>query len=321
MNPLSQTAMPFNDVYNLIHNIPPQDAAIVQKHDTHYKNITNNPGDMGLFRELSRFISLSQNRYPPMVTKPEIALFVSNQETENRLDHTIKAQTMQIVENIGKGDHIINQICNITGCALKTYDLNSELQTEDITAEAAMSEVETTQVIAYSMEAVRDCDLLIISTLGLGQKIAPKAIIKAILAQDSSNTFNDYQFPQASQDAVNFHGLEHTSLEILRRLGSREIAAMVGAIVAARYQNVPVILDDLAALAAASLIFSINPNAITHCLVGHTNTDILHHITAEQIGLKPALSLGLSKDTGIGSAMLVHLIKNAIQINNYIRKK
>lgn len=314
MSPLPQSAMPFNDIRNLIENIPPIDSSISEKHDLHAQEILGSPDDLGIFNYLSRFIALSQNRYPPLVTKPEIAIFVSNQETENNLDPDVKEKISQSVDDISKGNHIINQICNISGCGLKTYDLNSELATENITHESAMSEVEATQIIAYSMEAVRDSDLLIISDVGLGHKIAPKAILKAIWGDKIPS---EYKFHDATLQAISFHGTKHDPLEFLRRLGSREIAAMIGAIIAARYQNVPIILDSLSALAAASIIFAINTDGISHCLVGHNHNDKLHTMIADYLSLNPMLPLNLNLDTGIGSAMLIHLIKNAIQVHNF----
>ena len=43
-------------------------------------------------------------------------------------------------------------------------------------------------------------------------------------------------------------------LEILRRLGGREIAAMAGAIISARLNHIPVVLDGYVACAAAALL-------------------------------------------------------------------
>lgn len=57
----------------------------------------------------------------------------------------------------------------------------------------------------------------------------------------------------------------------MRRLGGREIAAMAGAILAARMQKVPVIIDGYVATAAAAILKAANPAALDHCLIGHAD--------------------------------------------------
>jgi nicotinate-nucleotide--dimethylbenzimidazole phosphoribosyltransferase len=312
-----KNSMPFNDILSLIQNIPDLDISIAEKHDARSSDILENPSDLGIFDALSRHICISQNRYPPMVLKPEIAIFVGNQGVENSIDPTMPTVIATMVESLQSGKHIVNQACNVSGCGLKTYDLNSELPTENITIEAAMTEVEATQVIAYSMESVRDSDLLIISDLGCHQKIAAYALLNALFFNELSN---NYVFHKAIDKAIAFHGINHPPLELLRRLGSREIAAMVGAIIAARYQNVPIILDGLSAMIAAAIIFKINPDGIHHCLLGHAYADDLHSFLANQLGLSPISLLDISLDVGIGSTIALNTIKTAIYIHNYTNK-
>ena len=56
---------------------------------------------------------------------------------------------------------------------------------------------------------------------------------------------------EAVEAAIAHHG-DHLKdpLEVLRRVGGREIAAMAGAILAARLQRIPVVLDGYVATAA-----------------------------------------------------------------------
>ena len=49
-------------------------------------------------------------------------------------------------------------------------------------------------------------------------------------------------------------------LEVLRRLGGREIAAICGAIIAARLQRIPVILDGYVVTAAAAVLHALEPS-------------------------------------------------------------
>ena len=65
-------------------------------------------------------------------------------------------------------------------------------------------------------------------------------------------------------------GSNREPLEVLRRLGGREIAAMVGAIIAARTERVPVIVDGFVTTAAAAILHAhASRDAIDHCLFAH----------------------------------------------------
>jgi nicotinate-nucleotide--dimethylbenzimidazole phosphoribosyltransferase len=318
MSALKEThMMPFNDIRSLIQNMPEFDMTHAQKHDARSLELLDNPSDLGILNLLSRHISVLQNRYPPMILKPEVAIFVSNQGVENALNPVCPSVVAKNVADLKSGKHIVNQACNIAGCALKTYDLNSAIPTEDIRYEAAMTEVEATQIMAYSMEAVRDTDLLIISELGCYQKIAAQSITKALFHDVLSD---EYPFPDAVNKAVLFHGTDHEPLELLRRLGSREIAAMIGVIIAGRYQNIPIILDGLSALSAAAIIFKISPSAIDHCLLGHAFEDDLHSFLINQLEIEPISFLSLAYDAGVGSTIAVNIIKTALSIHNYTNK-
>ena len=51
--------------------------------------------------------------------------------------------------------------------------------------------------------------------------------------------------------------------ELMRRLGGREVAAMAGAIVAARMERTPVILDGYVVCAAAAILHALDPSRST----------------------------------------------------------
>ena len=101
-------------------------------------------------------------------------------------------------------------------------------------------------------------------------------------------------------------------LEILRRLGGREIAAIAGAILAARMQHVPVVLDGYVATAAAAILYAIKPSSIDHCLAGHRSAEGAHGEVLERMGKKPLLDLSMRLGEGSGAALAIGMIKGAV---------
>ena len=55
-------------------------------------------------------------------------------------------------------------------------------------------------------------------------------------------------------------------LELLRCAGGREIAAMLGVMIAARMARMPVVIEGAGGLIAAALLHRLDPRAVQHCL-------------------------------------------------------
>ncbi len=101
-------------------------------------------------------------------------------------------------------------------------------------------------------------------------------------------------------------------LQVLRCLGGREIAAMTGAIAAARAQRIPVILDGFIACAAAAILAKTTPGALDHCVAGHLSAEGAHARLLEKLGKEPLLSLGLRLGEGSGAALAIGVLKGAV---------
>jgi nicotinate-nucleotide--dimethylbenzimidazole phosphoribosyltransferase len=105
-------------------------------------------------------------------------------------------------------------------------------------------------------------------------------------------------------------------LEVLRRLGGRELAAMAGAILAARLQNVPVLLDGYVATAAAAVLHAMRADALDHCVAGHLSAEPAHRRLLARLELTPLLDLGLRLGEGSGAALAAGVVKAAAQAHN-----
>ena len=100
-------------------------------------------------------------------------------------------------------------------------------------------------------------------------------------------------------------------LEVLRCLGGREIAACVGAIIAARHEGVPVLLDGFATTIAAAIVHAINPDAIDHVLAAHVTKRPAHAASLERLGLTPLMDMEFQTGGGLGSVTALGLLESA----------
>jgi nicotinate-nucleotide--dimethylbenzimidazole phosphoribosyltransferase len=104
-------------------------------------------------------------------------------------------------------------------------------------------------------------------------------------------------------------------LAVLARVGGREIAAMLGAIIAARAQKTPVIVDGFVATAAAAVAYAANPASIDHCIFAHTSAEHGHARALAAMGKTPLLNLGMRLGEGTGAALAMLLAKTALHLH------
>jgi nicotinate-nucleotide--dimethylbenzimidazole phosphoribosyltransferase len=90
---------------------------------------------------------------------------------------------------------------------------------------------------------------------------------------------------------------------------------MVGAILAARLQRIPVVLDGYVATAAAAILHAIHPATLDHCVAGHLSAEGAHQEVLERIGKIPLLALGMRLGEGTGAALAMGIVKSAAAIH------
>jgi nicotinate-nucleotide--dimethylbenzimidazole phosphoribosyltransferase len=104
-------------------------------------------------------------------------------------------------------------------------------------------------------------------------------------------------------------------LAILARLGGREVAAMLGALVAARHQRIPVVIDGFVATSAAAIAHAVNPAAIDHCIFAHVSAESAHARALAAMCVTPLLDLGMRLGEGSGAALGLVLAKTALHLH------
>jgi len=103
-------------------------------------------------------------------------------------------------------------------------------------------------------------------------------------------------------------------LEVLRRAGGLEIAAMVGSFLgAARYQ-IPVITDGFISTAAAALACAVEPRVKDYLFAGHRSKEPGHRFLLEYLGLDPILTLDMRLGEGTGAVLAMPIIESAVRL-------
>jgi len=318
---------PFDDIRALIATLPGPDVAAVAAVRQRDGVLTKPPGALGRLEQMTEWLAAWQGRHPPRIERPLVAVFAGNHGVVAQgVTAYPQAVTAQMVANFRAGGAAINQICKVAGATLKVFELALELPTKDITAEAAMTEEECAATIAYGMEAVAEpCDLLCIGEMGIGNTTIAAAIGHALYGGAPAEWVGPgtgvdqaglHRKAEAVARAVALHRAHlGDPLEVLRRVGGREIAAMAGAIIAARTSRVPVLIDGYVATAAAAIVHALVAGAIDHCEAAHRSAEPAHAAMLKRIGKVPYLDLGMRLGEGTGAGLAIMLARAACELH------
>jgi len=321
---------PFTDIIELLTIVPDGDERAVEAVRARDATLTKPAGSLGRMEELVEFLARWQGKAPPTLDNPMVAIFAGNHGVAARgVSAFPAAVTAQMVANFTNGGAAISQICGLHGLNLRVFELALDLPTGDITVEAAMDDRTCAATIAYGMEAVAgQPDLLAIGEMGIGNTTVAAAIYAALYGDNGATwvgrgTGVDDQGlgrKAAAVDAALAHHYDELvdPLSILARLGGREIAAMLGAIISTRQQKIPVIVDGFVATAAAAVAHAVNPRAIDHCLFAHVSAEAAHARALARMGVEPLLSLGMRLGEGSGAALAAVLVKTALHLHTHM---
>ena len=321
---MSTSGLPFDDFRELLSNLPGPDEAAVRAVRERDRFLTKPPGALGRLENIAEWLAAWTGR-APAVTRPLVAVFAGNHGVTKQGVSPFPAEvTAQMVANFAAGGAAINQICIANDLGLKVFDLALELPTGDITQEAALDERACAATMAFGMESIAGgTDLLCIGEMGIGNTTIAAAIFHALYGGSAEEWTGPGTGAQgeglqrkiaAVEQAVALHKAHlGDPLEVLRRLGGREVAAMAGAILAARVEKIPVIVDGYVATAAAAVLHAANHSALDHCMIGHVSAEPGHIKAVEKLGKVPLLSLGMRLGEGTGAALAAGIVKAAAQ--------
>jgi nicotinate-nucleotide--dimethylbenzimidazole phosphoribosyltransferase len=321
------SALPFDDIRALVRTLPAADADAVARVRARDATLTKPAGSLGRLEEIVEWLAAWQGRAPPTVNRPLVAVFAGNHGVAGRGVSAYPAEvTRQMVDNFAAGGAAINRICLTHDLGLKVFDLALDIPTGDIAREPALDEAACAATMAYGMEAVAGgVDLLCIGEMGIGNTTVAAAILLALFGGEAG----DWVGPGTGVDAA---GLERKRaavaeavachaghltdpLAVLRRVGGREIAAMAGAIIAARIEHVPVIVDGYVATAAAAVVHALDRGAVDHCMFGHLSAEPGHRKALARMGKTALLDLGMRLGEGTGAALAAGIVKAAARVH------
>ena len=312
-----------DEMRGLIASFPGPDRDALAAARDREATLTKPVGALGRLEALTAWLAAWQARHPPGIERPRIAVFAANHGVSVRGVSAYPAEvTAQMVANFTAGGAAINQIARTVDAELRVYEMDLDHPTGDFTEVPAMADADCARAMAYGMMAVEPgIDLLCLGEMGIANTTAAAALCCALF----DGAPEDWVGPgtgvagvaldrkrAAVAAAMARHGDAMTDpFEALRHVGGFELAAIVGAVIAARMARIPVLLDGFAATAAAAVVFADDAGGLDHCQVAHRSAEPGHARLLDIIGQAPLLDLGMRLGEGSGAALAVSILRAA----------
>jgi nicotinate-nucleotide--dimethylbenzimidazole phosphoribosyltransferase len=313
-----------SDIRLLLTALPKADANSARRAREREHTLTKPDGALGRLEELTEWLAGWQGRHPPRLERVAARVFAANHGV---VAHGVSAYpaavTAQMVENFAAGGAAVNQLCETFGVELKVYALDLDRPSRDFTLEPALSEAEFAGGFQSGLdETVTGVDLLCLGEMGIGNTTAAAALAHALFGGRAcawtgpgSGVAGERLATKAQVVAagVRRHCDEaEDALDLLRRLGGREMAAIAGAVLGARLRRIPVLLDGFVCTAAAAPLVAMGSDALDHCRIAHVSAEPGHRLLLRRLGQRPLLDLDMRLGEASGAVVAVGLLRAAV---------
>ena len=313
----------FADLRAACLDLPPPDPTAAGAAAAREATLTKPPGSLGRLEDFVAFLSRWQGRHAPRLERVNVLVFAGNHGVVARGVSAYPAEvTAQMVANFAAGGAAINQLARIAGAHLQVVPLFLEQPTVDFTVAAAMGESRFLSAVSVGYDAVADADLLCLGEMGIGNTTAAAAIAAALFGGGGRRwvgrgTGVDEEGLARKQAAVDRALAVHADilgdpLAVAATFGGHELAALLGAALAARRRRIPVLLDGFVCTAAVAPLARMRTDALDHSLAAHVSAEAGHRALLDELGLKPILDLGMRLGEASAAAVGVLLLRAAL---------
>jgi nicotinate-nucleotide--dimethylbenzimidazole phosphoribosyltransferase len=304
-------------------DLPAGDEAAAAAVRARQAELTKPPGSLGRLEEIVAWLA-KWRRGPLRLDRVEILVFAGNHGvTAQGVSPYPAAVTAQMVANFAAGGAAINRLARSVSAGLRVIPLALERPTGDITQQPAMDETAFLAAVGAGYDAVRpETDLVCLGEMGIGNTTAAAALAAALFGGGGARwagrgTGLDDRGLARKRAAVDAALMRHADafgdpLAVAAALGGRELAAILGAALAARHRGVPVLLDGFVCTAAVAPLARLRVDALDHALAAHVSAEAGHRDLLRQLKLKPLLDLDMRLGEGSGAALAVALLRAAL---------
>lgn len=336
-----------NDIGRVIGSIPALDEAAARRAMERQMQLTKPPGSLGRLEELAiQLAAITGQVRPRLPRKAVIVMAADHGVTREGVSAYPSDVTAQMVGNFLAGGAAINVLARRAGARVVVVDVGvaSDIPASDglvvrkvaqgtrnLAVEPAMTRQEAERAVEAGIEVVeseqrRGLDLVATGDMGIGNTTASSAIVALLAGRRVADVVGRgtgvdddglARKVQAIERGIQATRPDTTNpLDVLAKVGGLEIAGLAGVILGGAAHGLPVVIDGFISGAAALVAGTLCPESRRYMIASHRSVEVGHVAALEALGLKPLLQLDLRLGEGTGAAIAMHLIDDALAIQD-----
>lgn len=328
-------------------NIEPPSDTWRQRARVHLDRLTKPLGSLGRLEDLaSQIVSIRQESFAAPIKKTVLVFAADHGITSEGVSAYPREVTHQMVLNFLREGAAVNVLARLHSVGLQVVDVGVDadferipgllhrkvaMGTKNMLHEAAMSEEQMEEAISIGMQVadgavVAGTTMIAIGEMGIGNTTSASAITCALIGATPEKATGHgtgvdpkaYSHKVAVVQALRQKHFvtfpDPSPYNILRRVGGLEIAAMVGAILAAAGHRLIIVIDGFISTAAAALAVKISPNVQGYLIAGHQSEEPGHKLLLDFMRLTPVVNLNMRLGEGTGAVLAMPIIESAIAL-------
>jgi nicotinate-nucleotide--dimethylbenzimidazole phosphoribosyltransferase len=300
-------------------------------------------GSLGKLENIAAQIAGITHSYTPTIDPAAIALFGADHgiAADNSVTPWPQAITAQMLEVMVDNKAAVSVLAEVADVYLEIINVGAIVDskspnvrnervangTQDIRITHAMSET----VVRAALEAgaqtaerliAGGSRCLVTGEVGIGNTTPSAALIAHFTKTSAEQVtgrgsgIDDETYARKTEVVTNLIARtknENDPIKVLADIGGIEIAALTGYILRAASLQIPVVLDGVITLAAATIAKAINPEINQFLIAGHSSSEPGSGIAITHLQLQPILDLELRLGEGTGALLAIPIIRSACQ--------
>lgn len=308
-------------------------------------NKTKPPGSLGQLEAIAVQLATVQNTLSPAVDPARVIVFGADHGVTDEGVSAFPAEvTIQMMANFAAGGAAVCVLSASANASLEVIDVgvNGDLSqfpsivqqkvamgTRNLAKSAAMSHEELDSALQVGREAVvraakEGMRCIALGEMGIGNTTSAAILTGLMCTPDAAlvtgrgTGLSDEQMPVKQRVVAaaiaRLCAMQDDPLECLREAGGLEIAALVGSMLEAPANKMPVIVDGFIVTAAALIACRIRPAVREVLFFAHQSAEVGHRVALETLNAKPLLQLDMRLGEGSAAALAIPLLRGAAAV-------
>jgi len=329
----------------MIKEIGALDEDVMNEARARQDSLTKPRGSLGHLEELSIRLAGIQGKPIPEIRQKAIITMAG--------DHGVVAEgvsaypqevTAQMVYNFLRGGAAINVLSRHIGARVTVVDMGvaTKLEphpnliskkistgTRNMAKGPAMTRNEAQQAIESGIQIVhaeieKGLDIVGTGDMGIGNTTASSAICTAFTGRAVAEVTGRGTGIDDKQIAYKMEVIEKAlsinqpdprdPVDVLHKVGGFEIGGLVGVMLGAAANRIPVVIDGFISGAAALIAVGLCPLLKDFLIAAHVSAEAGHKALLDYLGLKPLLNLNMRLGEGTGAVLGIFLTEAAIKV-------